>query len=58
MKFVNSLLSIVVAADTTKLLVEVCRHGARASNTIFPLTVNAPFDNFQEEGALTQTGAQ
>ena len=43
---------------TTKLLVELCRHGARAAGTIYPLTVNDPFDNFQEPQVLTLFGAQ
>ena len=35
-------------AHKTKLLVELCRHGARSASYIFPLTVNAPFDNWIE----------
>lgn len=31
--------------EVTKLIVEVSRHGARASETIYPFTVN-PEDNF------------
>jgi len=38
--------------------VEPCRHGARASSHIFPLTKNAPFDNFKEPSQLTRTGAE
>ena len=50
-----SMVSIVCAAtkqlqasaiETTKLVVEVSRHGARASETIYPFTVNDPYDNF------------
>ena len=57
MKFIINLITAAVAADTTKLLVEVCRHGARASSSIYPLTVDDPYDNFQEASALTLTGA-
>ena len=57
MKFFATLIAAVVAADTTKLLVEICRHGARSSSHIYPLTVNHPYDNFQEHEALTLTGA-
>lgn len=48
MKFIVNLITAAVAADTTQLLVEVCRHGARASSNIYPLTVDDPYDNFQE----------
>jgi hypothetical protein len=44
--------------ETTRLLVELCRHGARTSSQIFPLTVNDPYDNFQTPQILTQTGAE
>ena len=40
------MLAAVALADKTRLLVEVCRHGARASGTVYPLTVNDPYDNF------------
>lgn len=68
MKFTNSviasLLMAVVSAtndskvvndvqETTKFLFEVCRHGARASSKIFPLTVDDPYDNFAVPQALT-----
>lgn len=42
--------------EVTKLLVEVSRHGARASGKIYPLTVEGA-ENFVTPYALTQTGA-
>jgi hypothetical protein len=37
----------VAAADRTKLLVEICRHGAREpTGNTYPLTINDPYDNF------------
>ena len=42
--------------EVTKLLVEVSRHGARASGKIYPFTVDGD-DNFVTPYALTQTGA-
>ncbi len=44
--------------EKTRLLVELCRHGARTSGHIYPLTVNSPHDNFKFPQVLTQTGAQ
>lgn len=38
------------------MLVEVSRHGARASGKIYPFTVDEN-DNFKDVYALTQTGA-
>ena len=43
-------------SEVTKLLVEVSRHGARASGKIYPFTVDGE-DNFVTPYALTQTGA-
>ena len=42
----------------TRLLIEVSRHGARSSSSIYPLTINDPYDNFQTPMELTSTGAQ
>ncbi len=42
--------------EITKLLVEVSRHGARASGKIYPLTAEGA-ENFVTPYALTQTGA-
>lgn len=41
-----------------QLLVELCRHGARTSSYIYPLTVNSPWDNFKQLDELTLIGAQ
>ena len=43
--------------ENTRLLVEICRHGAKASKTIYPLTINDPADNFQVPFNLSQAGA-
>ncbi len=43
--------------ETTRLLVEICRHGAKASKNIYPLTINDPADNFQVPFNLSQAGA-
>ena len=42
---------------TTKLLVEVSRHGARSSSKIYPFTVD-PAENFQQKSWLTILGAE
>ena len=43
--------------ETLRLVVEVCRHGERASKQIFPLAEN-PDDNFDIPYNLTMTGAE
>lgn len=52
------LIACVNCKETTRLLVELCRHGDRASKNIYPLTVNDPTDNFQTPYELTMTGAE
>ena len=37
-----ALIAAVAVAEKTRLLVEVCRHGARTSGYVYPLTVNDP----------------
>lgn len=45
------------STEITKLLVEVSRHGARASETFYPFTED-PASNFQVPYDLTLTGAK
>ncbi len=61
-KVVVAMLNFVAMAQTeslevTKLLVEVCRHGAREPEVIYPFTLK-PEDNFQVPFDLTRTGAE
>jgi hypothetical protein len=43
---VSLLAAVALAERETLLLVEACRHGARTSGQIYPLTVDSPYDNF------------
>ena len=47
---------LVGASRSTKLLVEISRHGARSSSKIYPFTVD-PDENFTEPSWLTVIGA-
>jgi hypothetical protein len=52
------MLAVVTRSEKTHLVVEVCRHGARASEVIYPFTVDHPNDNFEKPFDLTQQGAE
>jgi len=53
----GNLATEAVVDRETELLVEVCRHGARASKYIYPLT-KYPEDNFTVPYDLTTRGAE